>query len=71
MSCKKEFADLIQARIASYISSIQLKFKFDDGSFGELALTRCKKTINSLSRPLVRRVRAVTTTTIGKQLYVS
>ncbi|CAF3412318.1 unnamed protein product, partial [Rotaria sp. Silwood2] len=65
MSCKKKLADAIQARINAYISSILLQFKFDDGSFGELALTRCKKfidsSLNHLLRP--RRGAKVTTTT--------
>ncbi|CAF4658873.1 unnamed protein product [Rotaria sp. Silwood2] len=77
MACKKEFANIIQARIETYVSSISLKFEFDDESFSEIALTRCKTTtdssLNTLSRS--RRGKATTktstttqrTTTPGKQ----
>ncbi|CAF3305972.1 unnamed protein product [Rotaria sp. Silwood2] len=63
MSCKKELADDIQARINAYNSSIFLEFKFDDGSFGELALTRCKKVTDSSLNYLLRPRRGAKPTT--------
>ncbi|CAF4103609.1 unnamed protein product [Rotaria sordida] len=63
MSCKKEFADVIQARIAAYISNILVEFKFADGSFSELELTRCKKVTDSPLNSLLRLRRSPQSTT--------
>ncbi|CAF0991948.1 unnamed protein product [Rotaria sordida] len=63
MSCKKEFADVIQGRTAAYISNILVEFKFADGSSNELALTRCKKATGSSLNSLLRSRRAPKTTT--------
>ncbi|CAF0779332.1 unnamed protein product [Rotaria sordida] len=62
-SCKKEFANVIQARIAAHISSILLKFKFADGSYSKLELTRCQKATDSSLNSLLRLRRAPATTT--------
>ncbi|CAF0858137.1 unnamed protein product [Rotaria sordida] len=64
MSCKKEFADVIQARIAAYISNILVEFKFADGSFSELELTRCKKVTDSPLNSLLRLRRSPKSTTV-------
>ncbi|CAF0738006.1 unnamed protein product [Rotaria sordida] len=62
-SCKKEFTNVIQARIAAHISSILLKFKFADGSYSKLELTRCQKATDSSLNSLLRLRRAPATTT--------
>ncbi|CAF2969103.1 unnamed protein product [Rotaria sp. Silwood2] len=54
MACKKELVDVIQALIEAHISSISLKFKFDDENFSELALIRCKTTTDSSLNTLLR-----------------
>ena len=41
--CKDSFADMVQSRIATHISSVSLKFEFDDGKSNEFILTKCKK----------------------------
>ncbi|CAF3333979.1 unnamed protein product [Rotaria sp. Silwood2] len=63
MSCKNEFADVIQAHIAAYISNTLLEFQFEDGSFGELALTKCKKATDSSFNSLLRLRRGAQGTT--------
>ncbi|CAF0890184.1 unnamed protein product [Rotaria sordida] len=63
MSCKKEFADVIQAPIAAYISNILVEFKFVDGSSSELALIRCKEATGSSLNSLLRSRRAPKSTT--------
>ncbi|CAF2645244.1 unnamed protein product [Rotaria sp. Silwood2] len=63
MRCKKEFADVIQARLVAYSSIILLEFKFDDDSFSELALTRCKSATDSSLNSSVRSRRAAKATT--------
>ncbi|CAF0961485.1 unnamed protein product [Rotaria sordida] len=64
MSCKKEFSNVIQARIAAYISSILLEFKFADGSNSEFVLTRCQKATDSSLNSLLRSRRGAKDTTI-------
>ncbi|CAF2794939.1 unnamed protein product [Rotaria sp. Silwood2] len=66
MSCQKELADAIQARITAYISTILLEFKFDDGSFGELALIRCKKVADSSLNYVLRSRRGAKVTKATK-----
>ncbi|CAF3998791.1 unnamed protein product [Rotaria sordida] len=63
MSCKKEFADVIQAPIAAYIANILVEFKFVDGSSSELALIRCKEATGSSLNSLLRSRRAPKSTT--------
>ncbi|CAF4123149.1 unnamed protein product [Rotaria sordida] len=64
MSCKQEFANVIQARIAAHMSSILLEFKFTDGSYSEFVLTRCQKSTDSSLNSLLRSRRGAKDTTI-------
>ncbi|CAF0994855.1 unnamed protein product [Rotaria sordida] len=63
MSCKTDFVAVVQERIAAYMSNILLEFRFADGSFNELMLTRCHKDTDSSLNSLLRSRRAPKTTT--------
>ncbi|CAF1429922.1 unnamed protein product, partial [Rotaria sordida] len=64
MSCKQEFANVIQARIAAHMSSILLEFKFVDGGYSEFVLIRCQKPTDSSFNSLLRSRRGAKDTTI-------